>query len=382
MCGHGQLDEVEAIMKGEPEQRQPEMRDSILEVRELTVEFSTTDGMLVAVDHVSVNVPRGRTVALIGESGCGKSSTALSVLRLLPATGRVSGGNITFIPNPDDAGIDLTNLSDKEFESIRGSQIGMAFQGVSQCLNPAYTVGQEIVRALSVRGGLSRRAGRTAAIKLLERVGISDAETRVRQHPQQLSGGLQQRVMIALALACRPRLLIADEPTSALDLSTRAQIVKLLRDVQEDERLSILIATHDLGVAAELSDYVYVMYAGRIVEHGEAKAVLSRPAHPYTQALMRAVPRIDEATWRFQPIAGGVPDPINFPTGCRFHPRCPLSAQLAEAGARPTVSLEREDRVVKILESCRGAPDKSQRGPSLTLIGPRHYAACWEIDND
>jgi len=311
------------------------MNAPLLEIRELQTHFFTDDGIVRAVDGVSLALEPGRTLAVVGESGSGKSVTALSVLRLVAMPpGRIVGGSIRF------RGRDLLSLSEPEMRGIRGREISMIFQEPMTSLNPVYTCGAQIMEVLELHLKLDRAAARRQAIELLQRVGIPSPEQRVDEYPHQMSGGMRQRVMIAMALACRPALLIADEPTTALDVTIQAQILELLRSLQRELEMSVLLITHDLGVVAETADQVAVMYAGQVVETCGVRDAFHSTRHPYTAGLLASLPRLGEETAPpgGRPGAGGgprplrvipgqVPDPTRFPSGCRFHPRCPLAVE-------------------------------------------------------
>ena len=289
----------------------------LLHISNLSTHFSTPEGVVRAVDGVSFDVPKGKTVAVVGESGCGKSVTAYSILRLLPPSGEVAGGEIRF------EGRRLDTISEDELRKVRGNEIAMIFQEPMTSLNPVFTVGQQIAESLRLHRGASRKEAREQAIDLLTRVKIPDPATRVDEYPHQMSGGMRQRVMIAMALACDPKLLIADEPTTALDVTIQAQILDLMRELQESTGMSLLLITHDLGVVAETADEVVVMYASRVVERANVRELFANPLHPYTRGLFDALPRLGaSATDRLQTIPGSVPSPLEHPTGCRFHPRC------------------------------------------------------------
>jgi oligopeptide/dipeptide ABC transporter ATP-binding protein len=292
----------------------------LLSIDELRVHFRTDVGTVRAVDGVSYEVGRGETLAVVGESGCGKSVTALAILGLVPTPpGKVVGGVVSF------DGEDLLHASGDRLRAIRGNEIAMIFQEPMTSLNPVFTIGDQIGESLEVHRGLSPEDCRAEAERLLELVGIPDPRQRLDEYPHQLSGGMRQRVMIAMALACRPKLLIADEPTTALDVTVQAQILSLLRDLQEGLGMSILLITHDLAVVAETAHRVVVMYAGMVVERASVGALFERPRHPYTAGLFRSLPRLAEDGEALRPISGAVPDATAFPTGCRFHPRCPFA---------------------------------------------------------
>jgi peptide/nickel transport system ATP-binding protein len=312
---------------------------SLLEVADLVTEFRTDRGVVRAVDGVSFDIPRGKTLAVVGESGCGKSVTALSIMRLVPEPpGRIRSGAIRY------DGKDLLALTEAEMRGIRGNQISMIFQEPMTSLNPVFTVGDQVAEAVRLHQGKSRREAMQAAIEMFRLVGIPAPEERVRNHPHQLSGGMRQRVMIAMALACRPDLLVADEPTTALDVTIQAQILDLLRKLQDELGMSILLITHDLGVVAETCDEVVVMYAGRVVERAATEALFAQPRHHYTAGLLRSVPSYRAAgarPERLQEIPGMVPSLHELPAGCKFQDRCPAvqarcraeEPALARAGA-------------------------------------------------
>jgi peptide/nickel transport system ATP-binding protein len=288
----------------------------LLEVRDLTVHFDTEDGLVEAVDGVTFNVRSGEILGVVGESGSGKSVTALALLRLIRPPGRIVQGAVRF------EGSDLVRLSEDEMRAIRGTRIAMVFQSPRTALNPVLTVGRQISRLFELHQGASRAEGRARTIEMLKLVGISEPERRTRQYAHQLSGGMCQRVMIAMALATSPQLLLADEPTTGLDVSIAAQILDLLRDLGRRTGASILLITHDLGVVAEVCDRVAVMHAGQIVEVGAVRTIFARPLHPYTQALVRSIPRIDRDV-TMEPIPGMVPSLLAPPPGCRYADRCP-----------------------------------------------------------
>jgi oligopeptide/dipeptide ABC transporter ATP-binding protein len=293
----------------------------LLSVRDLSVSFQTEAGVVQAVDRVSFEIFPGETVALVGESGSGKSVTAMSILRLIESQrGRLSGGPIWF------EGRDVLALSEKEVRGIRGNRIGMIFQEPMSSLNPVYTLGTQIGEPLLLHSRLSPAQARAEVIQLLGLVGMPSPERRVDEYPHQLSGGMRQRAMIAMALGCRPSLLIADEPTTALDVTVQAQILELLTDLQRQLGMSILMITHDLGVVASLAHRALVMYAGRVVEQAAVVDLFDNPRHPYTAGLFQSLPRLPSEAGghveRLRPIEGSVPDALSFPPGCRFHPRC------------------------------------------------------------
>ena len=296
----------------------------LLEVRNLVTAFRTDAGPVRALDDVSFRVEPGKTLGIVGESGCGKTVSALSIMRLLPeATGSVEGGSILL------SGRNLLDLSEREMRRVRGNAVSMIFQEPMTALNPVVSVGKQVMEVFRIHRGYSRRQARAAAIDALETVRIPDPERRVDEFPFQMSGGMRQRVMIAMALACEPQLLIADEPTTALDVTIQAQILQLMRQLQQQRGTSILFITHDLGVVAEMADDVMIMYAGKVVEQGSAEEIYARPAHPYTQGLMRSIPSLEcERKSQLSTIEGMVPGLRNLPSGCRFHPRCPHAESL------------------------------------------------------
>jgi oligopeptide/dipeptide ABC transporter ATP-binding protein len=309
---------------------------SLLEVRNLSVRF----GAVAAVEGVAFAVAEGETLALVGESGCGKTLTALSVLRLTPPAAAVAADGITL------RGRELTRLPERAMRALRGKEVGVIFQDPLTALNPVWPVGEQVAEGLRLHEGLGRRAAWGRAVEALREVGIADPQRRASEYPHQLSGGMRQRAMIAAALACRPPLLIADEPTTALDVTLQAQVLDLLLRLREERRLSILLITHDLGVVAELAHRVAVMYAGQVVESAPVAVLFRRPRHPYTRALLSAVPRLDDGGLRLATIDGTVPDPTRYPPGCRFAPRCPLA-----------------------LEACRQPQE-------LRELEPRHWVRC------
>ncbi|HEY8524117.1 MAG TPA: ABC transporter ATP-binding protein [Acidimicrobiales bacterium] len=292
------------------------MTDPLLDIRGLRTWFFTADGVVKAVDGVDLSVGPGEVLGLVGESGSGKSVTALSVLRLVDAPGRIVDGTITF------DGEDLTAASDDAMRELRGSRIGMVFQQPRSSLNPAYRIGFQIAEVYEAHGGLTRSEGWERAVEMLTKVGIGDARNRARAYPHQISGGQAQRVMIAMALAANPRLLIADEPTTALDVTIQAQILDLMRDLQADMGMSLILITHDLGIVAEMCDRVAVMYAGQVVEETDRRTLFRDARHPYTLGLIRSLPVIGQRTERLEVIPGRVPSLIDLPPGCRFAPRC------------------------------------------------------------
>ena len=292
------------------------MEKNALTIAGLKTEFQTEKGTLTAVDGIHLAVPRGTIVGLVGESGCGKSVTALSVLGLVRPPGQVTQGEILF------GGRDLRKLPEKELRNLRGNRIAMIFQDPMTSLNPVYTVGAQVAEVLRLHQGLNRAQAREKTADLFRQVGIPDPASRLDDYPRQLSGGLRQRVMIAMAMACEPELLIADEPTTALDVTIQAQILRLMGDLRRDHGTAILLITHNMGVVAQLCDYVYVMYAGQIVEQAETFELFRNPRHPYTLGLLKAIPSLEGEEKRLYNIRGSVPDLSSLPPGCRFCQRC------------------------------------------------------------
>ncbi|EED35675.1 oligopeptide transport ATP-binding protein OppD [Luminiphilus syltensis NOR5-1B] len=290
---------------------------------QLVTEFDTDEGTVRALDGVSFDVSPGKTVGIVGESGCGKSVTALSIMRLLPQPmGRIAGGNIRF------RGQDLATLTFAEMAHIRGNHIGMVFQEPMTALNPVHTIGKQLVEGLRLHKNLSLEEAVKQGVDILDRVGIPSPDIRMSEYPHQLSGGMRQRVVIAIALACRPALLIADEPTTALDVTIQAQILELIKDLQKEMGMAVMLITHDLGVIAETCEDVVVMYAGKVAEQGSVYDIFDRPAHPYTRGLLQSIPRLDtQPKSRLSVIEGMVPGLRDLPAGCRFENRCPLASE-------------------------------------------------------
>jgi len=289
----------------------------LLEIQGLKTHFFTQDGTVKAVDGVTFEIGHGQTLGVVGESGCGKSITSLSVMRLIERPGKIVAGQIML------NGENLLDRSDEEMRDIRGDQVSMIFQEPMTSLNPVFTCGEQIAEAVQQHTASSQREGWARAVEMLSLVGIPDAKQRAREYPHQLSGGMRQRVMIAMALSTNPDLLIADEPTTALDVTIQAQILQLMRDLREKNRMAIMLITHDLGVVAEMADEVVVMYSGKVVERGDVRTIFGSPHHPYTQGLLHSIPRLDERVGRLEVIKGTVPSPYNLPTGCHFKRRCP-----------------------------------------------------------
>jgi oligopeptide/dipeptide ABC transporter ATP-binding protein len=312
----------------------------LLRVSNLRTSFFTSDGEVRAVDGVSFDIGDGKTVGLVGESGCGKSVTALSIVQLLPKnTGRIGGGEIHF------QGRDLTGLPEQEMRRIRGNEISMIFQEPMTSLNPVMTVGDQIAETVRLHQGASRSEARNRAIEMLRLVKIADPQKRVGNYPHQFSGGQRQRVMIAMALACTPKLLIADEPTTALDVTIQAQILELIGELQGRLGMAVLLITHDLGVVAERTDDVAVMYAGKIVESAKPEVIFTRPKHPYTIGLLDSLPGRRGGKKRLAAIRGMVPSPLDWPTGCRFRDRCARADAGCAAQPPPLIEIERDHRV-------------------------------------
>ncbi len=319
----------------------------LLEVNNLHTHFPTRAGLVRAVDGVSFYLERGELLGVVGESGCGKSITALSIMRLISPPGRIVSGEINF------KGCSLLDLSDSQMRQIRGDDIAMIFQDPMTSLNPVFTVGDQIAEALRLHKNLSRKDAKSAAIEAMKEVSIPDPARRADDYPHQLSGGMRQRVMIAMALACDPELLIADEPTTALDVTIQAQILELLDDLRKTRELAVLLITHDLGVVAEVADRVAVMYTGRIVEESPVDELFARPKHPYTEGLLRSVPKLTvegvARVTRLETIEGTVPSPTDLPPGCHFAPRCPYRMPRCTEEEIPLYQLEHGVKVRCVL---------------------------------
>jgi len=296
----------------------------LLEVKDLRTSFFTPEGEVRAIDGVSFEIGEGKTLGLVGESGCGKSVTSLSIMRLVASPpGKIVGGEILY------RGRDLLKLSNEEMRKIRGNEISMIFQEPMTSLNPVFTVGNQIGEAIRLHQGLGKRETRAKTIEMLRLVKIADPESRVDAYPHQLSGGMRQRVMIAMALSCNPSLLIADEPTTALDVTIQAQILELMKELKQKIGMALLLITHDLGVVAEQADEVAIMYAGKIVERADTHTIFTRPAHPYTVGLLNSLPGITgQKKKRLDAIPGVVPNPLHLPSGCRFRDRCPRAREI------------------------------------------------------
>jgi len=294
----------------------------LLEVRSLSTHFFTDEGVVRAVENVSFEIFPGEILSLVGESGCGKSVTGLSILKLIPSPpGQIIHGEIRF------DGRNLIQLEEREMEKVRGNEISMIFQEPMTSLNPVFTIGDQIMEAIILHQGLNKNEARKRAIEMLDRVKIPSPEVRIDAYPHQLSGGMRQRAMIAMALSCQPKLLIADEPTTALDVTIQAQVLRLLKEIQREMGMSVMLITHDLGVVSEIADRVAVMYAGRIVEYAPIQATFSQMRHPYTKGLLDSIPQLEERKSRLNAIPGQVPNPMDLPVGCKFHPRCYLMVE-------------------------------------------------------
>ena len=335
------------------------MSTPLLEIDDLVVSFpapaASGRGRVQAVRGVSLQLLPRQTLAIVGESGCGKSVTCLSILRLVPTPpARYEQGRILWHDPSHEATapVDLLQWSERDMQRIRGGQIAMIFQEPMTSLNPVYTLGEQILEAVLLHQKVDRQAAEAIAIEALSDVGIADPANRLREYPHQLSGGMRQRVMIAMALACQPKLLLADEPTTALDVTIQAQILELLRSLQEKRGMSVLLVTHDLGVVAQNADMVAVMYAGKIVEYGSVHDVFKTPLHPYTQGLFASMPVLGQQKNRLTVIPGNVPNPAEFPQGCAFHTRC---------------------------AAVHGDAQCSQDIPVLREVKPGHWAACWHV---
>jgi oligopeptide/dipeptide ABC transporter ATP-binding protein len=318
----------------------------LLQIRDLSTSFYTHDGVVKAVDRVSLEVRRGEVLGLVGESGCGKSVTSLSILRLVAPPGKIDGGEILF------EGRNVLDFSTAEMTQMRGDRIAMIFQQPTSSLNPVFKVGDQIAEVLQIHQGLSKKEGRARAIDLMMQVGISDPQRRINAYPHEMSGGMAQRVMIAMALASNPDLLIADEPTTALDVTIQAQILDLMRNLQQEYNAAIILITHDLGVVAEMADRIAVMYAGQIVEEARTDELFRDPKHPYTQGLIASIPVLGEIKDELDVIPGNVPNLINLPPGCRFASRCRV-------------------REAKGLTIC------TEKMPDLKPVAAAHTARCW-----
>jgi oligopeptide transport system ATP-binding protein len=320
---------------------------ALLEIKDLKTHFFTQEGVVKAVDGVTYSVEEGETLGLVGESGSGKSVSALSILRLIPSPpGKIVGGEINF------QGRDIVKLDESELRKLRGNDIGIVFQEPMTSLNPVLTIGRQMTEAIELHLDLHGKAANDRAAELLEMVGIPEARRRLVDYPHQFSGGMRQRVMIAMAMSCNPKLLLADEPTTALDVTIQAQILEIMSRLSREFGTAVIIITHNLGVVARYADRVNVMYAGRVIESGSAEEIYDNPKHPYTLGLLNSVPRLDETRKeKLIPIEGLPPDMAHLPEGCRFYPRCSFR-----------------------VDKCR------EEYPPFRLVGDKHYAACWESD--
>jgi len=329
-----------AVQSGRGSDR-PDTTRPLLEIKGLKTQFFTQDGVVKAVDGVSYSIMDGKTLGVVGESGCGKSITAMSILRLIGRPGRIVAGQILL------DGKDLVTMSEDDLREVRGNAISMIFQEPMTSLNPVFTCGDQIAEAVSLHMNLDRKASMARAVEMLQFVGIPDAKRRAQEYPHQLSGGMRQRVMIAMALSTDPALLIADEPTTALDVTIQAQILELMKEMRTRNGMAIMLITHDLGVVAEMADDVVVMYAGKIVEQSDATTVFERAHHPYTQGLLASIPRLGDRRSRLAVIKGTVPNPLNLPSGCLFKRRCPMAMPICDTA------------------------------PPLQLVAPGHLSRCW-----
>jgi oligopeptide/dipeptide ABC transporter ATP-binding protein len=321
----------------------------LLEVRSLSTHFITEEGVVKAVENGSIEIHPGEILSLVGESGCGKSVTGLSILRLIPAPpGRIVGGEIFF------NGRNLVQLEEKEMEKVRGNEIAMIFQEPMTSLNPVFTIGEQIMEAVLLHQDVDRKEARRRAIQMLDRVRIPFPEMRIDAYPHQLSGGMRQRAMIAMALSCQPKLLIADEPTTALDVTIQAQILQLLKEIQREMGMAVMLITHDLGVVSEIADRVAVMYAGRVVEYASVEAIFAWIRHPYTKGLLDSIPQMEEKRKRLHAIPGQVPDPVDLPMGCKFHPRCYLMIEECKREEPPLFQVDGDhfSRCIRWKECC------------------------------
>jgi oligopeptide/dipeptide ABC transporter ATP-binding protein len=314
--------------------------NGLLEINNLKTYFFTEEGIVRAVDGVDLLLGKGETLGIVGESGCGKSMMSLSIMGLVPnPPGKIVNGEINFKNK------DLTKLSQSNYRKIRGNEISMIFQEPMTSLNPVFTIGKQMMEVYQYHQGLSKEKAKEKTIEMLKLVGISMPERRIHEYPNQLSGGMRQRVMIAMALACDPELLIADEPTTALDVTIQAQILKLMGELKQKLNTSIILITHNLGVVAEMADKIMVMYAGKVMEYADTKSIFNNPKHPYTEGLLDSIPKIDKPVNRLSAIPGTVPSHNNFPTGCRFHPRCKYVMPICLEEDPELVQLENNNQV-------------------------------------
>ncbi len=321
----------------------------LIELKGLKTYFYTEDGVVKAVDGVSFAIEPEQTLGVVGESGCGKSVTALSIMGLVPMPpGKIVEGEILFYKDGKVVQLHKLNPKGREYRSIRGKEIAMIFQEPMTSLNPVFTIGYQIMEAIMLHQKVSKKEAKKKAIEMLRQVGIPEPEQRVDEYPHQLSGGMRQRAMIAMALSCNPSLLIADEPTTALDVTIQAQVLDLMQDLKRKFQAAIMLITHDLGVVAEMCEEVVVMYLGKVVEHAKVRPIFHEPKHPYTQGLLKSIPSLATKKKRLEPIKGVVPDPLNAPPGCPFNPRCPYT-----------------------MDICR------REMPPLKEVAPGHDVACW-----
>ncbi len=360
------------------------MADPLLQIRDLSIAFDTAGGLVQPVRDVSLSIYPGQTVAVVGESGCGKSVTAMSILRLLPTPpARVLSGSIRFQDQ------DLLTLTERQMQRVRGKEIAMIFQEPMTSLNPVYSIGDQIAEAVQLHQrdangrGLSGRAAYDIAEQAMRDVGIADPHRRLREYPHEMSGGMRQRVMIAMALSCKPKLLIADEPTTALDVTIQAQILELLRKIQRDTGMAILLITHDLGVVAENADVVNVMYASRMVETATVETLFDSPLHPYTEGLFKSVPTLGARQTRLQTIPGTVPNPANFPVGCKFHTRCHRTRALAETAPADEVATlaPTGERIMRRCVVELPQTTQTSGEPLLREVTPGHWASCHHAEH-
>lgn len=316
------------------------MRENILKVNNLKTHFYTDEGIIPGVDGVDIELAKSETLAIVGESGCGKSVTALSILRLIPnPPGKIVEGEILY------NGKDLLKMSEKQMRGIRGNDISMIFQEPMTSLNPVFTVGMQIMESLMIHQNLNKKEARKVAIEMIKLVGIPSPEKRVDEYPHQFSGGMKQRIMIAMALACNPKILIADEPTTALDVTIQAQILRLMADLKKKVNTAIILITHDMGVVAQIAENVMVMYAGKAVEYGDVKSIFKNPLHPYTIGLLESIPKINDEKERLYNIKGTIPSPKNYPKGCRFSPRCEQAMPICHEEEPDLIELNNNVRV-------------------------------------
>ncbi|MED4780223.1 ABC transporter ATP-binding protein [Brevibacillus choshinensis] len=312
------------------------METKLLEVRNLQTHFKTEDGVVPSVDGISFSVAKGETLAIVGESGCGKSVTSLSIMGLVAPPGQVVGGEILL------EGQNLLALNKKELRKLRGNKLSMIFQEPMTSLNPVFTVGNQLSEVFRQHQSMDKQQARAKSIEMLDTVGIPRADKVIDYFPHQLSGGMRQRVMIAMALGCNPALLIADEPTTALDVTIQAQILELLKKLNEEYDTGVILITHDLGVVAEMADRVIVMYAGEVVEQANVFELFARPKHPYTKGLLGSLPKLDEQREELGSIPGAVPNPLDMPAGCAFHPRCPIATEQCQSKKPSLVEVDQD----------------------------------------